>query len=430
MNYKDYFKGKNEESTAISERISDAEKLLGIEDEKEEHGMSDKEAEKTSLDHLKKHPNYYSKLNKAGLDEEIPKFEDGAIKAPRVKGMVALGKIINVGKPFGKGANGNLSGYTNVSNEGDKETITAAGDVDSSIAQKSVGGEIAPGEGQRQGGPNSKGCIAGTKILGGENNNEQQMFENNKKNKITLDDLIKEAMAEMGLVPNPLQSYKVMPPTSARTSNDDWARKVQNEPEMTENSDDYDDDVVEPHPLTVNTVKCKRCGCKYDCRKGKDEMCPDCQQNISKKENITSPFNYGGEPNQLYEKAPPNFPSSLEARIKKQYGADNPTSYKVMWNLYNKGQVKEVMSRLEEKGGEHKWIQKAVNPSHKGYCTPMTKSTCTPHRKALAKRFKSGEIEEAGGMAVQDKSFRTVQDNPQLPKNRHKSDIDENKKKA
>ena len=34
------------------------------------------------------------------------------------------------------------------------------------------------------------------------------------------------------------------------------------------------------------------------------------------------------------------------------------------------------------------WIQKAVNPDHEGYCTPMTKSTCTPKRKALAKTFK------------------------------------------
>ena len=39
---------------------------------------------------------------------------------------------------------------------------------------------------------------------------------------------------------------------------------------------------------------------------------------------------------------------------------------------------------------DKKWIQKAVNPEHKGYCTPMTKSTCTPERKALAKRFKKG----------------------------------------
>lgn len=39
-----------------------------------------------------------------------------------------------------------------------------------------------------------------------------------------------------------------------------------------------------------------------------------------------------------------------------------------------------------------KWIQKAINPKHKGYCTPMTKKTCTPRRKALARRFKSGDL--------------------------------------
>lgn len=37
---------------------------------------------------------------------------------------------------------------------------------------------------------------------------------------------------------------------------------------------------------------------------------------------------------------------------------------------------------------DKKWIQKAVNPTHKGYCTPMTKPTCTPKRKALAMTFK------------------------------------------
>ena len=35
-----------------------------------------------------------------------------------------------------------------------------------------------------------------------------------------------------------------------------------------------------------------------------------------------------------------------------------------------------------------KWLQKAINPKHKGYCTPITKSTCTPARKRLAKRLK------------------------------------------
>lgn len=41
------------------------------------------------------------------------------------------------------------------------------------------------------------------------------------------------------------------------------------------------------------------------------------------------------------------------------------------------------------------WIQGAVNPEHKGYCTPMSKPTCTPRRKALARRFKKG-IEDEG----------------------------------
>jgi hypothetical protein len=50
-----------------------------------------------------------------------------------------------------------------------------------------------------------------------------------------------------------------------------------------------------------------------------------------------------------------------------------------------------VQAPVKKKGGEAKdknWIQKAVNPEHKGYCTPMTKPTCTPKRKALARTFK------------------------------------------
>lgn len=34
------------------------------------------------------------------------------------------------------------------------------------------------------------------------------------------------------------------------------------------------------------------------------------------------------------------------------------------------------------------WISKAVNPKHKGYCTPLSNPKCTPRRKALAKTFK------------------------------------------
>ena len=48
-----------------------------------------------------------------------------------------------------------------------------------------------------------------------------------------------------------------------------------------------------------------------------------------------------------------------------------------------------IRSELKKGGKADKnWIQKAVNPKHKGYCTPMTKKTCTPARKALARTFK------------------------------------------
>ena len=43
-----------------------------------------------------------------------------------------------------------------------------------------------------------------------------------------------------------------------------------------------------------------------------------------------------------------------------------------------------------KKGGkaDKNWIQKAVNPKHKGFCTPITKPGCTGRAKALAKTFK------------------------------------------
>lgn len=43
------------------------------------------------------------------------------------------------------------------------------------------------------------------------------------------------------------------------------------------------------------------------------------------------------------------------------------------------------------------WISKAVNPKHKGYCTPMTKSTCTPRRKAFAMTMKKHHGFHAAG---------------------------------
>ena len=56
-----------------------------------------------------------------------------------------------------------------------------------------------------------------------------------------------------------------------------------------------------------------------------------------------------------------------------------------------KAMMAEAPVLLMKKGGstDKNWIQKAVNPKHKGYCTPMSKPTCTPKRKALARTFKA-----------------------------------------
>jgi hypothetical protein len=49
----------------------------------------------------------------------------------------------------------------------------------------------------------------------------------------------------------------------------------------------------------------------------------------------------------------------------------------------------ETFQTLDDaKKAKKNWIQGAVNPKHKGYCTPMTKKTCTGRRRALALLFK------------------------------------------
>lgn len=64
-------------------------------------------------------------------------------------------------------------------------------------------------------------------------------------------------------------------------------------------------------------------------------------------------------------------------------------------NEESKKAVEEKEVTEEDLDEVKKWIQKAVDPKHKGYCTPMTKKTCTPRRKALAKRFKKGIEKES-----------------------------------
>ena len=87
---------------------------------------------------------------------------------------------------------------------------------------------------------------------------------------------------------------------------------------------------------------------------------------------------------------------------------------------YNLPPPKKVNEAGMTSEGDKKWIQKAVKPSHKGYCTPMTKPTCTPRRKALAMRFKKGiekeQVNEGGPQykVVSPTQARCVNCNPAL----------------
>jgi hypothetical protein len=87
------------------------------------------------------------------------------------------------------------------------------------------------------------------------------------------------------------------------------------------------------------------------------------------------------------EKSPLGFgPGKMEESqggmsIQKDYAGENDRMRKM-----------EEERLTDEK--KHKWLKGAIKKSHKGYCTPMTKSTCTPRRKALAMRFKKGNLSE------------------------------------
>jgi len=86
---------------------------------------------------------------------------------------------------------------------------------------------------------------------------------------------------------------------------------------------------------------------------------------------------------------PPDFEKEEHKDKKELKEGDAPVGKKIPvinWDKAKHGNMNE---------SDEKWIQNAINPEHKGYCTPMTKSTCTPKRKALAKRFKGGIKDEA-----------------------------------
>lgn len=57
-----------------------------------------------------------------------------------------------------------------------------------------------------------------------------------------------------------------------------------------------------------------------------------------------------------------------------------------------------------------------INPKHKGFCTPMSKSTCTPRRKALARTLKKHHGFHKDGGCVDCNKEIAPKKQPKLPK--------------
>jgi len=81
----------------------------------------------------------------------------------------------------------------------------------------------------------------------------------------------------------------------------------------------------------------------------------------------------------------------VEKDLKNAGYLDQQRSLKAKFNEAAKNRNAKL-SRQKNGGSvkakDGKWIQKAINPAHKGFCTPQTKATCTPKRKALAQTLR------------------------------------------
>jgi len=101
--------------------------------------------------------------------------------------------------------------------------------------------------------------------------------------------------------------------------------------EVLKQINEADESDVESHPIGPNTVKCERCGCRYDSRKGKNGLCPVCQNKVNEADDIKGapsppaagqgtadqpeiPKNNPDEPTEPSQKETPEVPLSPEIK--------------------------------------------------------------------------------------------------------------------
>lgn len=475
MNYRDFYKNKAvmdklKNESQLSE-IDSEELIMGIAHEKE-HTKDEAIATAIAKNHLREDSHYYSRMKKAGMDEcglenvesGLPKL-GGALAIPHLGQPIHMSKIIQVGPALGHGsASGELSGFVSAEKKGvtkdrggipvigDTEPITAGGTkVASSLATKSVGGPITPGEGQKQGGPNTKGTIAATaKLFSGESESQTpecdgpETINLQESHKKVIRNIVKDVLKEIRLNKETGKWEKLTENRFASMNPDSsMAQYPSGQLDKLSGDDDSQDNECncgaqegpehKPHSKDCNVYKNE----ELDMKMGPSYKTPR-RAYRTVDDDRSRQVEYEPEITERYNEEEHN-------KMRRHYMEILNADHTLDGNEY--GEMKDLKERIgkmeqlqtdcscEEDSPKEipnipvvendKWIQKAVDPSHKGYCTPMTKSTCTPHRKALAKRFKGGDLEEAGGAAVQHSSYRTANDARQDPKNRHRGDIDE-----
>jgi len=511
MEYKDYFKKESvigKIKNPPKGLDADPKELQAGEADELEHTNDPKLASIISKHHLKDDPHYYSKLKGAGLEQDecgmeegdaeehcgaceddmaepgseyinpdsegyphddfnggLPKL-GGALSIPHLGDPIRMAKIISVGSIGNGPANGELSGYSNVGGKSgkgvakdqgglavtpDSEPITAGGKkIDSGIATKTVGGSVAPGEGQKQGGKNTVGTIADTAKLDESKQKVRKIvkevlkeitfdkksgkwiridegflgrfFGGNQPLKIG-DDVVCIAPRFKGqrgkiekISPNGQMAYVMLQYGTLAVPIDVRSLKKLN----STNEVRIDE---AGHKAGCTCGFCKNKGNfgkkKKEDKKEEDEGTEEMDETVDMKMGpsykTVQPRMYKvqdddfARTNQYEPEISEPYDEEEECKMQERYTELvnvprnlNETELAEIKELHEKMDRMQVAKRnygLSQGGTEpnlyqegDKWIQKAVK--HPGRCTPMSKPGCTGHARALAKRFKSGDLSE------------------------------------
>jgi hypothetical protein len=455
MNYKDYFRdGADKNRKDVLPAGVDMNQLkMGIETEME-HTKDKNIAKKIALDHLKEDPKYYTKLTAAGLEEindvddipHKPSHSDlgvnndnglpivgGALAIPHLGQPIHMSKIIQVGSLGGNTtATGVLSGMTScdkpgvaadrggipVKVGGDKEPITAGGKrLDPTISSKSVGGAVVAGGGEKQGGPNSQGTIANTTKLSEDENDSQSLKQGQditidlQEQKSKIRGIVKEVLKEITFNENTgkwerLNEYGNPPKMLKQNIGGEPKWVVMDKSGRSKTFDIADYKKAETYLKSVGGGADKNTN-PFPINKPSAELSigplenqqPKCDRNFGKSHGGFEPNVYQEDEDIQCPEITEMYDAEEESHLQEEYF--NLLTKKSLLKESETQQIKKLKDQLERMNErKEKWIQKAIKPSHKGYCTPMTKSTCTPARKALAKRFKSGDLSESMNLDV------------------------------